>query len=92
MDKYTWTDLGSSYKATEIICSLLDSQLKICDEINKERVKLWNYYYKNFSKIKNNNFNLPIVPKYAKHNGHIFYIILDKSIDRSLFISKFLLS
>ncbi len=87
VDKYTWTDLGSSYRATEILCAILNSQLKNSKRIIQERLDLWNYYYYQFSKINEEKFfNMPHIPSYSEHNAHIFYIILDKSISRKKFI------
>ena len=89
IDKYTWIENGSSYKATELSCALLFSQLENANMIIYERISLWNYYYSSFSKLNNKNkFNLPNIPNYAKHNGHIFYIILDNNICREKFLYK----
>ena len=74
IDKYTWIENGSSYRASELSCALLFSQLENANTIISERISLWNYYYSNFSKLNSKNrFHLPNVPNYAKHNGHILY-------------------
>ena len=89
IDKYTWIENGSSYRASELSCALLFSQLENANTIISERISLWNYYYSNFSKLNSKNrFHLPNVPNYAKHNGHIFYIVLHENICRERFINN----
>ena len=75
VDKYTWVDIGSSYLPSDINAAYLYGQLEIVDEINKNRLDTWNNYYKNLKNIK--EIELPTIPEYAVHNGHMFYIKLD---------------
>ena len=89
VDKYSWVDIGSSYKSSELNCGFLGSQLDIAKSIIKERLELWHYYFQSFSNIDNaSKFSLPSIPNYAKHNGHIFYIILKNYKKRKSFISE----
>jgi dTDP-4-amino-4,6-dideoxygalactose transaminase len=80
--KYSWVSLGSSYVLSEINCSFLDAQFKICNLIKKKRIKIFNFYQKKLSKLsKKNYFKLPSIPIYSKLNGHIFYILLNNKKD-----------
>ena len=44
VDKYTWTDLGSSYLLSEISAALLLAQMERFDEIQDARHRVWNAY------------------------------------------------
>ena len=85
--KYTWVDYGSNYGLSEINASILYSQLKQAKKITKKRIEIFNQYHK---LLKNLEFRKlikrPKVPKYAKHNGHIYYIIIYKN-KRNLLIN-----
>lgn len=72
IDKYTWVDAGSSYLPSELNAAYLYTQLEIADTINNYRLKLWNKYYQNLKDIE--FLELPYIPDYCIHNGHMFYI------------------
>lgn len=72
VDKYTWVEAGSSFLPSDINAAYLYAQLEMADEINNDRLKLWNLYYDNLKNIK--QIELPYVPKECKHNAHMFYI------------------
>jgi dTDP-4-amino-4,6-dideoxygalactose transaminase len=75
VDKYSWVDLGSSYLPSEINAAYLYAQLEEADEINKNRLNIWNMYYKGLKSLEEKGFiELPIAPEYCKHNAHMFYI------------------
>ena len=73
--KYSWVDIGSSFGMSEISAAFLYAQLLNSKKITSMRLKIWNYYYKIFKDLNNKKIKLPHIPKYCKHNGHIFYII-----------------
>jgi dTDP-4-amino-4,6-dideoxygalactose transaminase len=76
IDKYTWVDIGSSYLPSEILAAFLLAQLEHIDEICNMRMERYEYYRKTLSKYVNKGiFRLPIIPEYAEHNAHIFYLI-----------------
>ncbi|MGQ9844465.1 MAG: dTDP-4-amino-4,6-dideoxygalactose transaminase, partial [Spirochaetota bacterium] len=75
VDKYTWVDIGSSFLMNDISAAYLWGQLEMIDTITKNRVQTWNYYYNNLLPLYNKNvLELPFVPNYCTHNGHMFYI------------------
>ena len=78
--KYTWVYYGSSFGLSEINAVFLYSQLIQVRKIIKNRLKIFNSYLKLFSKLdKKNLIKIPKIPKYAKTNAHIFYIIVKKN-------------
>ena len=85
--KYTWIDIGSSYGLSEINCAYLYCQLLKIKKIIHKRIKIWNLYYKYFSKLK--NIQNPQIPKYNKHNGHIYYVILKNFFLRDKILKVF---
>lgn len=75
VDKYTWVDLGSSYLPSELNVAYLYAQLEIANEINNERLRIWNAYYEHLEELKKNGFiELPYISKECEHNAHMFYI------------------
>ncbi len=85
--KYTWVDIGSSYGLSEINCAYLYCQMLKIKKIINKRIKIWNAYFKYFSKIK--NIRNPQIPTYNKHNGHIYYVILKNFFLRDKILKVF---
>ena len=75
VDKYGWKKVGSSFLPSDILMSILFSQLEKIDEIQKKRNSLWRYYFKSLSEF-NLDLLLPKIHKNSNHNSHIFYVIL----------------
>lgn len=87
IDKYGWVDIGSSFLPSDILAAFLFGQLEMLDVIQNKRKQLWNKYYENFSLfVKQNYFKLPIIPDYACHNYHIFYLIFNNIEQRQAII------
>jgi len=77
IDKYTWVDIGSSYLPSDLLAAFLFAQLEKMDEINKQREKIFNYYYKTLSPlVKEEKLSLPHISTESQSNSHLFYIIL----------------
>lgn len=75
VDKYTWVDIGSSYLLSEINAAYLWGQLEVIDQIIENRLRTWNRYYERLKDLEKKGYiELPKIPGYCKHNGHIFYI------------------
>ena len=75
VNKYTWVDKGSSYLPSDILASILYGQLENTDKINKKRLELWNYYYKQLKILENKSLiELQKIPEYSSHNAHMFFI------------------
>lgn len=74
VDKYSWVDIGSSYLASELQAAYLWGQLQSKDLIQSQRMTSWNLYKNLLSEKVIKLKNLPQIPSYNDHNGHIFYI------------------
>lgn len=75
IDKYTWVNHGSSYLPSELNAAYLWAQMENADYIMADRMHTWLLYYEQLSELDKKDFlELPVVPKYCKHNAHMFYI------------------
>jgi len=76
VDKYTWVDVGSSYLPSDLLSAFLYAQLEKLDEIQNMRMNVWNAYYSALKPFEEaGKIRLPIVPDYAEHNAHLFYVL-----------------
>ncbi len=76
VDKYTWVDVGSSYLPSDILMAFLYAQLEMLDEIQNLRLNIWNACYNALKPFEaESKIRLPIVPNYAEHNAHLFYVL-----------------
>ncbi len=88
-NKYNWVNLGSSYRASEVSSSILLAQLEKHENIKKNRINLWDNYHENLNDLeKLGKIQRPTLPDYCQHNGHMYYIVLDKIFDRARIIKK----
>lgn len=75
--KYTWVDYGSSYGLSEINAAILYSQLKQVKKITKKRFATFKLYNKLLKDLEIKKLiKRPTIPKYAKANGHMYYILV----------------
>ncbi|MBP3338716.1 MAG: dTDP-4-amino-4,6-dideoxygalactose transaminase [Lachnospiraceae bacterium] len=75
VDKYSWVDVGSSYLPSEMNAAYLLPQLEMAEEINNQRLKLWNMYYEELKELEDKEkIELPYIPKECEHNAHMFYL------------------
>ena len=89
IDKYTWTDLGSSFVASEITAAVLRPQLVNAHDITNKRISIWNYYMDAFSSLHlGKHISLPHVPTGCSHNGHMFYLVMQNKQCRDEFIKN----
>jgi dTDP-4-amino-4,6-dideoxygalactose transaminase len=87
-DKYTWVDVGSSFLCSDITAAFLLAQLQAAKEINQKRIAVWDQYYKALESAERQGLLIrPTIPEGAKHNGHIFYVLLSRSDIRPKVIS-----
>ena len=88
VDKYTWRKCGSSYLPGELIAAFLFGQLYSAHEITSKRLDIWNGYHVRFENLENlEKLRRPIVPNYAEHNGHMYYILTRNSRERETLIA-----
>ena len=89
VDKYRWVDIGSSYLPGELTAAFLAAQLEHAEEITQKRLDIWNKYHKIFQDLeKIEKVRRPIIPKECEHNGHLYYLLLDKRYNRDSVLKK----
>ena len=78
IDKYTWTDVGSSYIPSELVAAFLRAQLDDAETITKERQAAWQRYHTAFADLEARDVGVrrPVVPAHCEHNGHLYYLLL----------------
>ena len=75
VDKYTWVGYGSSYLPSDLNAAYLWAQLERADDINENRLAIWNRYYHAFVDLADQEIiSLPVIPKECVHNAHMFYM------------------
>lgn len=83
VDKYTWQDIGSSFLPNEITAAFLWAQLEHAEQITAGRLANWNRYHEMLAPLEQRGvLRRPIVPPDCKHNGHIYYVLLQTAKDR----------
>ncbi|QXO17242.1 dTDP-4-amino-4,6-dideoxygalactose transaminase [Vibrio ostreae] len=90
VDKYSWVDVGSSMLPSELQSAYLMAQLNNADEINRDRLSSWQYYYNSLFSLWESGFiELALIEKHLSHNAHMFYIKV-KDVDERDGLIKFL--
>jgi dTDP-4-amino-4,6-dideoxygalactose transaminase len=89
IERYTWIDKGSSFVMNEMASAFLYDQLQQAEYIKQQRLNLWEIYHKSLEKLECSfgKINRPVVPGNCKHNGHIYYILLENYEERCRFIN-----
>ena len=88
VDKYSWVELGSSFTMSNFSAALLYSQLRKYKTLNRSRLRIWNYYFKAFSKKKKDIYSLLSTQKYKIHNGHIFFLLFKQEDKKEIFLNE----
>jgi dTDP-4-amino-4,6-dideoxygalactose transaminase len=77
VDKYTWTDIGSSYLPSDLLAAVLLAQLEARDSIQSKRQKIWSRYHRGLSAwAKRFGVGLPVVPADREQTYHMFYVLM----------------
>lgn len=83
VDKYTWQSIGSSFLPSELTAAFLCAQLEEAVSLTARRVELWNTYHALLAGLEQTGvLRRPIVPAECVHNAHMYYVLLDRSINR----------
>ncbi len=78
VDKYGWVDIGSSFLPSELNAAFLSAQLESIQLVQTKRLTLWAKYYEVLKPLEDKALlKLPVVPNFAIHNAHMFYILLN---------------
>ena len=88
VNKYGWVDVGSSFLSSEITAAFLWAQLENLDAIQAKRRQIWDYYREALMPLsEKGNFTLPVIPRYATNNAHMFYTVFPSLSTRMEFIA-----
>ncbi|MHC1778041.1 MAG: dTDP-4-amino-4,6-dideoxygalactose transaminase [Lentimicrobium sp.] len=83
VEKYEWVSLGSSFLPNELTAAFLYGQLEHLETIQQNRVRIWLEYFRQLTPLAEAGYlTLPYVPIYARHNGHLFYVVTRSSSER----------
>jgi dTDP-4-amino-4,6-dideoxygalactose transaminase len=87
IDKYTWVDIGSSYLASELVAAFLFAQLEESERIAAKRRATFSYYEAGLHPLQEQGLlRTPLCPNECRHNGHMFYILVESSRTRDALI------
>ncbi len=87
VDKYGWVDIGSSFLPSDMAAAYLLGQLDFLDDIQQKRNSIFDIYMKLLRPMQTEGYlNLPQIPQYASHNGHLFYLVTHQPSQRDLLI------
>lgn len=90
VDKYTWQEKGSSFLPGELTAAFLWAQLEEAHSITKKRLQIWSRYHDELNELEQKEIlRRPIVPSNCEHNGHLYYILLNPSVNRQDLIAQF---
>lgn len=75
IDKYTWVNYGSSYLPSDMNAAYLYAELEEADKIDKKRHAIYNFYNEALKSLADRGLiEQPVVPEYAHHNAHMYFI------------------
>ena len=88
VDKYNWTDVGSSYLPSELLAAFLRAQLEHRDQIQESRRRIWENYTRELGTwAETNRVRLPVVPPECEQSYHMFHVIMPSLASRQALIS-----
>ena len=88
VDKYTWTDVGSSYLMSDLLAAILLAQLESRDSIQARRQAIWSRYERGLNDwAGENGVRLPVVPASREQSFHMFYMLLPSLDSRQRLIA-----
>jgi len=77
IDKYTWTELGSSYLPSELLAAVLAAQLEQADAIQAARHAVWRRYHAELSTWASRlGVAQPHLPPETEHPAHLYWLRL----------------
>ena len=83
VSRYTWRTLGSSFQMGELSAAYLSAQLEHAAEITEQRLRVWASYHEMLCGLESEGWlTRPQISTRARHNGHIYYVMLAPGMDR----------
>jgi dTDP-4-amino-4,6-dideoxygalactose transaminase len=90
VDKYTWQDVGSSFLPGELIAAFLWAQFEEASQITSARMSRWSRYHDAVEHLESKGIlRRPIIPDHCEHNAHMYYVLVNESIDRQMLLDEF---
>jgi dTDP-4-amino-4,6-dideoxygalactose transaminase len=87
VDKYTWSDLGSSYLPSDLLAAILMAQFEARDRIQSARRRIWETYCSGLADwTKEKGVRPPVVPDGCEQAFHMFYMLMPSLADRQRLI------
>lgn len=87
VDKYSWVDVGTSLRPSELIAAFLWAQLENLDRIQQRRRAIWERYQADLAPLAGQGIGLPYLPAYATNNWHMFYLVTRTLAERTALIA-----
>jgi dTDP-4-amino-4,6-dideoxygalactose transaminase len=88
VNKYGWSDIGSSFLPSEITAAFLWAQIENIIKIQTRRKILWDCYLEGLRPLAEKGyFSLPVIPDYSDNNGHLFHLICHSLGERTALIT-----
>lgn len=89
VDKYSWTDVGSSYVMSDVLAAFLYAQLEVWQDIQARRQRIWQYYDQHLRPwAQERGIGCPVVPPYCEQSCHMYYLIVPSLEKRQALISS----
>jgi dTDP-4-amino-4,6-dideoxygalactose transaminase len=89
-DKYTWTDIGSSFLMSEINAAFLWAQIEDGESITANRQALWRRYHDRLAELeREGRLRRPVCPPEARHNAHLYYVLVETPEVRTALLEHF---
>ncbi|HEY1420475.1 MAG TPA: dTDP-4-amino-4,6-dideoxygalactose transaminase [Candidatus Dormibacteraeota bacterium] len=77
VDKYTWTDIGSSYLPSDLLAAVLLAQFEARSSIQARRRKVWERYLAGLAEwAAQVGAGLPVIPADREQPYHMFYLLM----------------
>jgi dTDP-4-amino-4,6-dideoxygalactose transaminase len=87
--EYNWVDLGSAFAPSDVIAAFLLAQVERVDAITAERLRLWTRYHEAFAVLgEQQRARRPVVPAAARHNGHIYHLLIPDAASRQSLLGQ----
>ena len=88
IDRYEWTDRGSSYLLPELLAAFLYAQLENMDRITQRRGDIYHRYRAALEPLeRRGDIRLPVIPDDCVTNYHMFYLLAESEPVRAALIS-----
>lgn len=88
VDKYTWSDIGSSYAPSDMLAAILVGQLENLQTITERRAEICKRYARKFAPLVARGLvDCPSVPSHCTTNYHMFPILTADIDERTALIA-----